>query len=148
MLKTSLVVVTLALTACSAGTPPTMPAPRDAAAVGAGFDETWNAVIDHFADDNIPIATIEKASGIVATARLRVGAQDAQRWANCGAMYDRTPYVADGVIYNVLVRGDGQASTVRVTASWTSTSGAFDCVSRGVWEAEAEEAIKARAERR
>lgn len=133
---------------CFVGTPPEPAAPRDATPVAAGFEKTWNATIDHFAEGNIPIAAIEKASGLIATARLRVGTADAPTWADCGTGTSGLAYAADGGIYNVLVRGDERTATVRVTAAWSSTAAPWgDCSTKGVWESAAERAIKERAER-
>lgn len=56
---------------------PPAPAPaRSATPVRASFEKTGSAAIDQFADNNVPIATIEKASGIIATARLGVELQE------------------------------------------------------------------------
>ncbi|MGH9897071.1 MAG: hypothetical protein ACREA0_34765, partial [bacterium] len=52
--------------------PPAPPMPRDATEVTASFGRTWDAVIDEFADRNIPIRTIERASGLIATELLSI----------------------------------------------------------------------------
>src|SRR5687768_9485299 len=61
-------------------------APREAKPVGASFNRTWDAVIERFAEDNIPIRTAERTSGFLATAPMAVPASmnaDAD-WADCG----------------------------------------------------------------
>lgn len=133
------------LTACVPQPPEPAPA-REATRVAVGFDQTWDAVIDHFAERTIPIATIDKASGLIATDRLRVSLSDGRRWADCGTDGWDTPMSAETVIYNVLVRGDESSSTVKVTASWSNPDGQWECTSRGIYEAEAEASIKERAE--
>jgi hypothetical protein len=134
------------LVGCVAPTPPP-PAPiRDAAVVATDFQHTWDAAIDHFAEGNIPIATIERASGILATSRLSVGRELARQFSDCGKNEWGAARYATSVVYNVLVRGDSSGSTVRVTASWSTPD--MECSTTGAWEAATEEAIQARAEGR
>ncbi len=101
-------------------TPPTTVAtPRAATSVNASFDRTWNAVIDVFAEQNIPIATMEKASGFIVADAQFVGAdaRQAAKWADCGTTYGGAN-PATAAKYNVLVRSvDDHTSTVKVTAS-------------------------------
>jgi hypothetical protein len=104
-------------------------------------------VIDAFAASNIPIRTIERSSGFIATERLSVADPDTT-WADCG----RDPMgrlFPDWATYNVVVRGDSIRSTVLVTVKWqiTPTHGLGpDCVTRANWESGMERAIKKRAE--
>lgn len=124
---------------------PPAPAPvRAATQVKASFDQTWAAAIDHFAEGNVPIATIDKASGLIATPELRVGPEESLKYADCGGTKAMGPYVATQAMYNILVRGDSARSTVKVTASWSG--GPIPCNTKGAWETETEAAIKARAE--
>src|SRR2546429_5928198 len=75
--------VLLVIAACYSP-PTTTAAPRSAMAVNASFDRTWTAVIDVFADRNVPIRTLDRTSGFVATDELRVGSEGAD-WADCGS---------------------------------------------------------------
>lgn len=129
------------------GCVPTPPAPapiREATPVGASFEETWAAAIDHFAESNVPIATIDKASGLIATHQLSVTPGDAAEFADCGVSGLGAPILASSVVYNVLVRGDAVASTVKVTASWAGAP--TPCSTRGTWESIAELFIRERSE--
>ncbi len=126
-------------------TPPPAPVPRFAMPVSAGFDAVWDAVIDHFADSNIPIATIERASGLIASYRLDVGLTSGFIYADCGRSW-QGPIPAEYAVYNVVARGDERAATLRVTALWSTPSAPFECSTRGVWEDQTERAIKAKAE--
>jgi hypothetical protein len=135
--------------ACGGSTPPpapAAPAPREATEVAATMGRTWDAVIDMFAARNIPIRTIERASGIIATDELSVGSEG-ERWAVCGEGNGATlaPNLA---IYNVLVRGDSASSRVMATVRWTlgSATSDIECTSTRIWERELERAVKARAE--
>jgi hypothetical protein len=107
---------------------------------------TWDAVIDMFAARNIPIRTIERVSGIIATDQLSVG-DEGQSWAVCGDG-NGTTLSPNFAIYNVLVRGDSAKSRVMATVRWTlgSASSDVECASTRVWERELESAVKARAE--
>ena len=152
--------------------PRTQPIVRPATVVNASFTRTWNAVIDHFAEQNMSIRVLDRTSGWVATQTLRVGnPKRALAWADCGAVdksraiytgedtMDKVPIVAiaaEQAVYDVVVHGDSTQSTVRVAIHWTSTyriSEAapltpIDCVTKGVWEADFETTVKQAAEQR
>ena len=130
-------------TATSCTTPPPPVAPRGATEVDAPFGRTWDAVVGAFADLNIPIHTLDRASGYVATEELSIPRellQEARSWAQCGSGYGPP----DHAVYNVLVRGDSSRSTVRVTVRWMNTQQA--CATTQVWEQCRESEIKSRAE--
>jgi hypothetical protein len=137
----------LALVACYRYEPPKPAEPREGTLVRASHGETWDAVIDLFALRNIPIRTIERVSGIIATEALRVDPVEGAAWADCGTMGDveLTPTTA---IYNVLVRGDSAESTVRTTVNWSYAGDElnYECSSSHVWERNLEREVKARAE--
>jgi hypothetical protein len=141
----------LVMLACAACAPQQLPAPVTVAPtpVHAPFAATWNAVIDVLASQNIPISTMERASGFVATAPPMVG-RDGKAWAECGnqGIAHLDP---DRATYNVRVRETGDSSTVQATVRFTSGSGVgFDlmreCSTKGVWEQQFAEAVKAHAE--
>lgn len=142
-------------TSCAVRRPPAPEAPRSPTIVEAPVDLLWDVVVEHLADQNVPIAQIERASGLVTTPVIPVPDSVGLEYADCGAFgsaQGRTTgksreIAATAVVYNVLVRGDDQTSTVRVTASWQPPDEApYTCSSRGTWESDAELAIKARAE--
>jgi hypothetical protein len=146
----------LALLAAGACTPvpPAPPEPREATPVGASFGRTWDAVIDVFAARNIPIKTIERVSGLIATDPMAVARPGGGQspYADCGKVMGLA-IPPDRATYNVLVRGDSSQSTVKVTVRWTQGGTPDDprlieCSTKGVWESEAEQAVKARAEGR
>jgi hypothetical protein len=132
-------------------TPPSPAAPRQPTQVSASEGKTWDAVIELFAERTIPIRTMERASGFIATEVLLVNDPD-RRYADCGSR--AAGYVvpeADKASYNVLVRGDSTASTVRVTARFIARGDPIDdaaCSTTGRWEEEMEGDIKAVAEGR
>jgi hypothetical protein len=127
--------------------PRTVPPDRTPTPVDASFDRSWDAVIDVFAERNIPISTIDRSSGLIATTPLSVGT-DGLVWADCGTEMD-APLLPESGTYNVLVRGDSAASTVRVNVRWAPGPRSLaGCVTKGVYEAELEELIAAIAEER
>lgn len=131
----------LVMAGCVASLPP---APtRPPTAVAASFGATWNAVIDVFADRNIPIATIDRASGFIATEPLQVDGLDGEKWAVCATSIGMV-IPARTATYNVLVRGDSTAATVRATVTWQNASAS--CVTKGTYESELETVVRALAE--
>jgi hypothetical protein len=137
---------TLLLAACATYRPPPTPTPRGASQVSASMGETWDAVIDLFAMRNIPIRTIERASGLIGTEPLDVG-DEGRPWANCGAVNGRVRG-PNRATYNVLVRGDSNEASVRATVLWIRVTGdeSVECTSTYVWERELESGVKTRAE--
>jgi hypothetical protein len=148
-LSAATVAVILLISGCAQPRPPAPSPVREETVVNAGFAGTWDATIDHFAEDNIPISTIDRASGFIATTRLAVDRGTAAMASDCGSgqgLAAGIRVVATQAIYNVLVRGDEESSTVRVTASWSNPEASWACTTTGVWETEMEGAIKRRAE--
>src|SRR5688572_25508871 len=91
--------------ACGPYPPKLYPTPQPVP-IQASFDDTWNAVIDRFAETLIPIATIEKASGLIVTDAFNFGRTIATDVADCGSDWMGTPVQATLARHNVRVRGD------------------------------------------
>jgi uncharacterized lipoprotein len=124
--------------------------PRDATTIRAAVDRTWNAAVDVLASRGIPIITMDRANGFIATDQLSIRGKSAGQWSDCFKVLVVRIH-ADRAIYNVFVRGDSVESTVMVAIHWTLTSSKGDleyveCKSRNVRESELEAAIKAGAE--
>lgn len=140
------------LVGCSKPSPPApVPVQREATPVHASLGRTWDAVIAHFAAHSVPIATIDRSSGLIVTDRMFVSPDDAYQWGWCGWWWDDAApkgqhWKINGPSsgsYNVLVRGDSTSSTIRITARWTLEG--RECVSRDVYERNLESAIIERA---
>jgi hypothetical protein len=128
--------------------------PRESTSVEAAFGKTWDAVIDYFAERNVPISNMDRASGFIAVEQLPVG-RDGTLWASCQTLsgYEVAPTHA---VYNIVVRpagGDSSAATVRMTVRWTRTyqqiGGGYAtqvCLTKGTLEDRIESAIKERAD--
>ncbi len=138
----------LALIGCNQLTPPAPATPRIATPVTASFGRTWDAVIDEFADRNIPIRTIERASGLIATEQLTISYKDTAE-ADCGRLGNYPPLSPTHAIYNVLVRGDSLQSTVKVTMRWMyiANKASLECSTRHRWEQAFQETVRLRAQR-
>lgn len=146
----ALAAVVLLLPACySYKPPPPAPlTPREALEIDASQGQTWDAVIDFFASRSIPIRTIERASGLIASDALSIG-PGATVWASCGVFTNDT-LRPNSAIYNVLVRGDSTFSTIRTTVRWTyveeKENRARECTSTYLWERQMEDEVKSKAE--
>ena len=153
----SRVVLTAALicTASCVPTAPAPPTPHSGMDIGASFGRTWDAVIDEFARNNIPIKTIDRSSGLIATDALKVGPSLAEA-ADCGKDAVAGTVYATDATYNALVRGDSTHSTLRITVRWTRLGKSREladrsivneeCSTRATWETSLEQKIKQAAE--
>jgi hypothetical protein len=145
-LLSTIVLVNL-LTACY-GKPPAPVAPRSATVVNTSQTRTWDAVIDVFAERNIPIKNMDRSSGFIATDPLGTrGAKAA--WYDCGTDMMQAPVSSNLATYTVLVRGDSTKSTVKATVRYTTlgeNNAVVECSSKGIWEHTFEDDVKVRAE--
>jgi len=136
--------------------------------MAANFDRAWDAAVGWFAERNIPIQTIEKASGIiVADVNIRYlpnrvdvldkngkrqsWKQSAPVYADCGGPSSGWQFDPTSMIYNIRVKGDGAASSVQVNARYVTEGNANHahfaaCSSTGKWEDEIQAYIKQKAE--
>jgi hypothetical protein len=155
----------LPLLGCGGFEPIGQPTPSAGTEVAASFSATWDAVIDVFAERNIPIKTLDRQSGFIVAEDARVvipptpvqspmrrsgnptPVPEGQDWADCGAFMG-TKWQPNRVIYNILVRGDSTRAMVRANATWwhdRTSEFSEQCATRGVWEAGLEKSVRARA---
>ena len=108
--------------------------------VSASFDETWDKTISYFAQNNIPIQTLEKDSGLVVAESPFVPAAQLRQLADCGFPGNGLPGSAS---YNVFVREQPALGvTVQINATfnqvsqniWTGQNAQSECYSKGVLE--------------
>ena len=138
------------LTGCMPLVPPQAAAPRTVTTVSTSKDKVWDAVIEVFAEMNIAIRTIDRASGFLAAEPSSVGPRTGGRLADCGSVMGMA-IPPDRATYNVLVREVGPTASVKVTVAFTqggtpSDPTLINCASRGVWETAFEEKVKRLAE--
>jgi hypothetical protein len=157
-MRIRLLVLCLYVAACGPKRPavlaPTPAPPRTATEVRASFGATWAAAIDAFAESTVPIATIDRSSGLLVPASgLYFGGKADTTYADCGQQlelvrgktWEYRPVIPSDARYNVRIKGDSAKSSVQVNSLYLSAVGA--CVSRGRWEDRIEQNIKQRAER-
>lgn len=163
----------VAAAGCIAYVPPPPESARPATSVAGSYDSTWAAVVSYFADRNLPIRTIEKASGIIVAEALRsdlvnrypvleANGKPKYRngypvmgpavYANCGSYGgDIDPASAS---FNVRVLGDATRSTVRVTTRFRGMYGSgssaqtVECTSTGKFESDLEAMVKKSVEQK
>jgi hypothetical protein len=140
--------VGLTVAACVPPQEPEVAAKPADLSIAAPFDRTWNAVVEHFAMNSIPIRTLDRSSGLIVTDDMRVPGKPTEqaRWAVCSTGFGMKfgPTVGS---YNVLIRGDSSKATVRVTARWEDTGRPANvCQTTGVYEGNLAAAIRQRAE--
>lgn len=120
MQRIAVTVALLVMSACYPVRPPES-APAPDATIAAPVDAVWSAVIEAFADVRVPIETIEKASGLVATRTFRLTFDQLKAWGNCGVANGKPllEQVNAQVMYgtadfNVFVRPTADGTLVRV----------------------------------
>lgn len=138
MRRTGYLFAALVAAGCQAGAPPV---PLQTVTVNAPFDRTWNAVIDIFTTSDLPIATIDKSSGLIAASSLGIGMTDGNNWASCPGIIG--PPASRGT-FNVVVRQGVMGTDVRVTASFSNQHA--PCRSKGVFERWIQTRVKEAAE--
>lgn len=130
---TVLLPAVMLLGGCIATPPKTHPAPADVI-VHVPFDATWQRIIAFFANDNIQIQTIDKASGLVASQQSALTRDQAVTWVDAGTALGgpRTRLLVVTASFNVFVRPLGDSTSVRV--NFAPRCGSVPCVSTGVFE--------------
>lgn len=139
------------LLAASCAQPTTTPPPIAALDVAASFDRTWSATIDVLAAMGLPVASSDKASGLISTGMVVISGSEGARTSKCGGFMS-SRWATRGE-YTILIRPTSAGSSARATARFTSTGGAesdaqpaMPCQSNGAWERGIQLRIKAAAE--
>ncbi|WP_288531763.1 hypothetical protein [uncultured Bacteroides sp.] len=76
------------------------------------FDEVWNKVIDYFATNGIPIATLEKASGLIVSNKVQL--KDAVTIEQDGKPLDKNAYIVIPYAKNIIYKNVTSDFNVRV----------------------------------
>lgn len=118
--------------------------------IKAPYDAVWQSAVAYFADARVPIATIDKQSGLIASRQVSLSKDQMIRWLDCGSYGDR-PMVnklADDwklsavVDFNVFMRPltDSTSARVNLTVSaqsqqvFSMAMGKAQCESSGAFE--------------
>jgi len=123
--------------------------------VDASFDRTWEALIETFAELQLPIKTIEKDSGIIATEWINYGRVGYGFWAKCGgvdrAVGGRDPFYENPLLgqFNVFVNRTGE-TRLTINSMWKVVVNGtdYDCLSLGTLEALADSLVVRHLKRR
>ena len=139
----------------------TAPAPRtitSAFPIEASFDDVWAGVIDSFAEMNLPIANMEKDSGLITTDWITYPLGKAGKvYCDCGGLGLNVEISREGR-FNVFLRKiDGNSCELKVNCLFSQriqpvmAEGATgitrrNCVSTGKLEADMFEMVKSKLE--
>jgi hypothetical protein len=111
---------------CASVQPPAPPAAPTTMYVRAPIDAAWTAAVQFFADSRVPISTIDKASGLIASKDFGLSADLFKRWADCGTLKDGSPSIKNvdawmakglaraGADFNVFLRPAADSTAIRV----------------------------------
>jgi hypothetical protein len=139
--------------------PPTVvPVERPPQPVAASFDRTWNAAVELFARENIPIEAPDRASGVLTSRDViyTTGAKDTvAAYADCGIDYPNTPEwraprLPRRARFTAVIKGDSSRSSILVRAFFfrfdehSATHDDIACPTRGTFESRTEKAIASR----
>lgn len=123
--------------------------------VNAPFAKTWEAAVDVFAERNISIKTLDRASGLIVAEAVKVGSRNSNL-ADCGKDAMGIAQYPTDATWNLLIRGDSLRSTVKANvrfirvgmsrAALSTETVTEECSTRGVWETEFEQQLKVSAE--
>jgi hypothetical protein len=143
--------VVLATVACAHVVPPREAAPVADRYAHTPFDTAWHRAIVYFANEHVPIQTIDKSSGLLVSSRFQLPFSDLKAWGDCGtastggstiarleAIHNYPTTSAD---FNVVMQPAGDSTSVRVSLAISgnvhvATGGLMDlqCVSNGQFE--------------
>lgn len=137
-MKYGALVIAMALAGCA--TPGQATQFNNSRAVNLSFDAAWDKTVSYFAENNIPIRTLEKDSGLIVAETASLPGAQLQQLADCGTAGRGQPGTAS---YNVFVRDlQTQGVTVQINATftqvyrdiWTGQNAQSQCFSKGVLE--------------
>jgi hypothetical protein len=149
---TAAVMVALALAGCSRALVSPLPPPPYRDQVTAPYEGTWRALIRALAQENVPLRTVAKDSGVLSSDDIisPIGV-----YADCGSVGD-VPLQGDALVsFTIFVQPNGgDATAVQVNAKMRTQahrrgeSGklrhepVYACASTGRWEANLLDAIR------
>ncbi len=142
------VVVCLALVACA--TTPVARQIQNSFPVDKPFDSVWTAVIETFAELNLPILNMEKASGLITTDWIKM---DDPQMSDCGKRGVMTAEQGRVVKFNVFVKRVGETCEMKVNAMFEISISVYgnrnlstaSCVSTGKFEKQIYDLVLAKA---
>ena len=147
-----LLLVAFAIVGCTSTPPPEFDF-EPVATIDGEFDAVWAAVIEYFVVGDLPIATIEKASGLIVTGWMDAGDRtgikiiEDRRFCDCGEPAYLTIRKWTRGKFSIFVsKGASGALDVRVTCIYEQrrSSAIVNCNSTGYLEGQLHEYIQAK----
>ncbi len=133
---------------------PAPPPDRAPVSVTAPAGRTWDLVLDALAKSDLLVATSDRGAGLIVTRSLVVTRPLSTQWSDCGRVKGSTQTRDRGFAtrgeMRILIAATGQASTIRVTATWAKPdmySDRASCTTTGAYERAFEARIAAAADR-
>jgi hypothetical protein len=122
-MKIRTAVATLALVGLAGcvtqGTDPIEMSVENSRTYNAPFDVVWPAIIGSIADQNLPVTTLEKASGLIAISGVAYSPSDANEGSRGSVMGTPDRVVARSAKFNIFAtRQDDGRTNVRVNTSF------------------------------
>jgi hypothetical protein len=117
--------------------------------IPATFDAAWQGTVAYFADARIPIATIDKSSGLIASREVALTKDQMIKWLDCGDLGGKSQAknLAENwnlnaiVDFNVFLRPMADSTAARVNLTVNAKSNTLfaknakaECESSGVFE--------------
>lgn len=144
----------VAMSGCGIAYVSPSPAPaRAPIPVRAPVDRTWAMVLEVLDRAHLPVASADRAAGLIVTQSFIVTRPASTAWSDCGRLKgsaaERDRGFATRGELRVTVTGSGQESAVRVVGAWAKPDMYADraaCVTTGAYEGGVEERIRAAAE--
>lgn len=143
------VIVFLPIAACATIAPP-RPVTPTTTYIRLPFDTTWTRVVRFFADAQVPIQTIDRSSGVIASGPFRLPADRVEAWADCGTMSNGETAIARlaaiknfpviTATFNVFLQPTRDSTSVRVNLGLDGTADSpggptkLRCVTNGAFE--------------
>jgi hypothetical protein len=123
--------------------------------IDANYDAVWSAVVEYFAVSSLPIATIEKDSGLIVTGWMDAGngsGAENKVYCDCGGSGLNTQDWTRGK-FNVFVKSLGDEKTqIRVTSTYqqgrhfSDVASTVNCSSTGFLEKGVHDYVLARVQ--
>ena len=111
----------VALVGCATLQPPAAVEPMKDVYVRAPFDSVWTRAVAFFADARVPISTIDRSSGLIASRAFTLDFAQLQLWGDCGSANGKplleqvnAAVMRGSADFNVLVKPAGDSTAVRV----------------------------------
>lgn len=140
--------VCLALASCASA--PVARQIQNSFPIDKSFEAVWPAVIETFAELNLPILNMEKASGLITTDWIRA---DDPQMSDCGKRGMMTAEQGRLVKFNVFVKTVGETCEMKVNAMFEVSISVYgnrnlttaSCVSTGKFEKQIYDLVLAKA---